>query len=167
MLPTTVPDVLLIAKLHRVTDMGPPRHIRPRHYRATDYPTTTSVNHHRRYRSHSRSSDSGSPLSTLPNLKCPLTPTVYPSAELLQCCTVVPHSTAKSTMVAGNPNYPIHDGHGDYHFYAGETDVPRIYTWPQKEILSFDTWCRNHQIFTLPRRDGVFSITFTLLRFCY
>jgi len=35
-----------------------------------------------------------------------------------------------------------------------KTDVPRIQTWSQKEILSFDTWCRNHQIFTLPIQEG-------------
>ena len=36
-----------------------------------------------------------------------------------------------------------------------KTDVPRIYTWSQKEIFSFDTWSRNnHQIFTLPIKDG-------------
>jgi len=35
-----------------------------------------------------------------------------------------------------------------------KTDVPRIYTWSRREILSFDTWCRNHQIVTLPVQEG-------------
>ena len=35
-----------------------------------------------------------------------------------------------------------------------KTDVPRIHTWSQKEIRSFDTWCRNHQIFTLPIHES-------------
>ena len=35
-----------------------------------------------------------------------------------------------------------------------KSDVPRIYTWSQKEILSFDTWCRNHQSFTLPNQES-------------
>ena len=32
--------------------------------------------------------------------------------------------------------------------------VPRIYAWSHKEIVAFDTWCRNNQIVTLPNQDG-------------
>ena len=35
-----------------------------------------------------------------------------------------------------------------------KTDVPRIYAWSHKEIVAFDTWCRNNQIYTLPNQDG-------------
>ena len=37
---------------------------------------------------------------------------------------------------------------------SAKTDVTRIYTLSQNEILSFDTWSCNHQIFTLPIREG-------------
>jgi len=35
-----------------------------------------------------------------------------------------------------------------------KTDMPRIYAWSHNEIVAFDTWCRNNQIYTLPNQDG-------------
>ena len=45
-----------------------------------------------------------------------------------------------------------------------ETDVPRIYAWSHKEVVAFNTWCRNNQIFTLPVQDGWRIVNHLLFR---
>jgi len=64
--------------------------------------------------------------------------------------------------ITNYPQYSITYVNGDHHEYASsKTDAPRIRAWAHKNV---DTWCRNHQIFTLSRRDGALSITYSLLR---
>jgi hypothetical protein len=136
--------------------MGPPKQTRTRQQRVTETtrPVSTTTADFTAMASPYRATDTGMGNAAQSDVR-PLIPpyTLAPSASSAGTNFLTPRPsqpwspetlTTQSTrgMVSTIMTMP------------SKTDVPRIHTWLQKEILSFDTWCRNHQIFTLPIQEG-------------
>jgi len=153
---TTVPDTLPVTKPHTSTDMGPPKQTRPRQQRVDDTtrPVSSTTADFTATVGPYRASDTGLGNTAQSEVR-PLIPPYTPAPSA---------SSAGANFMTPRPSQPWSPETLTTPSTVGmvstimtmpsKTDVPRIHTWSQKEILSFDTWCRNHQIFTLPIQEG-------------
>ena len=153
----TVPEVLQVSKPYTATDCGS----------TSTCTTKTCFDYHLRHCgygwSFSVTTNWGGQIIYVGGAS--FTTTIYPSTEvLLQCRSIFRHTTTKSTMVAHYPNTPFSMGMATIMTMPSKTDVPRIYTWSLKKVFAFDSWCRNHQIFTLPVQERWHIVNFLFLR---